>query len=372
MMEKKKIHKTKILYASFNKDKSCLSLGMQTGYRIYDLTQDLSKKNNLSFYERILGKAISIIEMLEKTSFLALSGVDDDPHLSSKHVKIYDDREGKVITEIKFKTKVIHLRLKKDRMLVVCEKSIYIIGFPNFSSIDSINLGEEKRKKIAFAFSLEQQVNKLAYNIINNNENVIKINSYDAENRKITIEMKSNLKPNNLIKFMEFNKKGKILAVAVKHYPYVELFNTETGFIICKCQIESDNLNIKYISFSQNNDFLCCFSESGEANIFNIKSAFDIQEEENEELNNLIENDNKNIELKIWTKFYLPENKVICTFANFLGNEQEKNNIICIGTKGNYYLVKFNKDKSENLALKVCEKYFLKNDIEQIYEEEFA
>ena len=107
MMEKKKIHKTKILYASFNKDKSCLSLGMQTGYRIYDLTQDLSKKNNLSFYERILGKAISIIEMLEKTSFLALSGVDDDPHLSSKHVKIYDDREGKVITEIKFKTKVI-------------------------------------------------------------------------------------------------------------------------------------------------------------------------------------------------------------------------------------------------------------------------
>ena len=372
MMEKKKIHKTKILYASFNKDKSCLSLGMQTGYRIYDLTQDLSKKNNLSFYERILGKAISIIEMLEKTSFLALSGVDDDPHLSSKHVKIYDDREGKVITEIKFKTKVIHLRLKKDRMLVVCEKSIYIIGFPNFSSIDSINLGEEKRKKIAFAFSLEQQVNKLAYNIINNNENVIKINSYDAENGKITIEMKSNLKPNNLIKFMEFNKKGKILAVAVKHYPYVELFNTETGFIICKCQIESDNLNIKYISFSQNNDFLCCFSESGEANIFNIKSAFDIQEEENEELNNLIENDNKNIELKIWTKFYLPENKVICTFANFLGNEQEKNNIICIGTKGNYYLVKFNKDKSENLALKVCEKYFLKNDIEQIYEEEFA
>jgi WD40 repeat protein len=248
-------------------------------------------------------------------------------------------------------------------MLVVCEKSIYIIGFPNFSSIDSINLGEEKRKKIAFAFSLEQQVNKLAFNIINNNENVIKINSYDAENRKMTIEMKSNLKPNNLIKFMEFNKKGKILAVAVKHYPYVELFNTETGFIICKCQIESDNLNIKYISFSQNNDFLCCFCESGEANIFNIKSAFDIQEEEN---------DNKNIELKIWTKFYLPENKVICTFANFLGNEQEKNNIICIGTKGNYYLVKFNKDKSQNLALKVCEKYFLKNDIEQIYEEEFA
>ena len=55
-----------------------------------------------------------------------------------------------------------------------------------------------------------------------------------------------------------------------------------------------------------------------------------------------------------------------------MGNEQEKNNIICIGTKGNYYLVKFNKDKSENLALKVCEKYFLKNDIEQIYEEEFA
>ena len=376
MLGKKKVPKTKIFYASFNKDKSCLSLGMQKGYRIYDLTQDLTKKRNLYYYERILGKSIGIIEMLEKTNILALSEGGDGPYMISKVVRIFDDREGKDLTELTFRTGVIHIRLKKDRMLVVCENSIYIIGLANFRSIDSISLGEEKRKIIPFAFSLEQQVNKLAFNIINSKENIIKINTYDAENRKTSIEMKSNFKPNNVIKYMEFNKKGKILAVAVKHYPYVELFNTETGLIICKCQIDSDNLNINYISFSQDNDFLCCFSESGEANVFNIKSAFDIQEEEeNEELINLNGNENENnvnTKLKIWTKFYLPENKVICTFANFLENEIGKNYIICIGTKGNYYLVKLNKDKNENLSLKVCEKYFLKNDTELNYDEEFV
>ena len=66
-----KKHKTKILYASFNRDYSCLSLGMQFGYRIYDLT----KKDTLFFYERNLGKGIGIIEMIEKTCILGLLGV---------------------------------------------------------------------------------------------------------------------------------------------------------------------------------------------------------------------------------------------------------------------------------------------------------
>ena len=359
MSDKNKKHKTKILYTSFNKDNSCLSLGMQNGYRIYDLT----KRDSLLFYERILGKGIGIIEMLEKTCILALVGGGNDPWCGYNQVNIYNDQEGKVIANMKFKSNILNIRLKRDTMLVICENCIYLIGFKNFKSIDSINFGEEKKKQIAFAFCLEKGVNKFAFNIINNLENKIIINSYDAENQKKTVELKSNYKPNNSIKFMEFNKKGQLLAIAAKNYQFLELYNTENGYIICKCKLESEQLNIKYISFSQDNNFICCFLDCGEVNIFNIQSAFNFQEED-EELINLNENNNKDLQLKMWTKFFLPENKVICCFSNFLENELGKEYVICIGSKGNYYLVKFNKDKSEDLALKVCEKYFLKNDAE--------
>ena len=358
MTEKTKKNKPKILYLSFNKDKSCLSLGMQTGYRIYDLT----KKDTLYYYERILHKGIGIIEMLEKTCILGLVGGGNDPLCESKQVIIYDDREGKKIADLKFKSNVLNIKLKKDKILVVCENSIYIIMFADFKSIDTIDFGEEKKKKISFAFTLEEGVNKLAYNLINNLENKIIVNSYDKDNKKSTIELKTNLKGNNIVKCMEFNKKGQILAITAKNYEFLELYNTDTGLILCKCNLESDSLNTKYISFSPENDFICCFLDYGDVNIFNIKSLSNIQEEEDDENMNL--NINKNhIQIKIWSKFYLPENNVICTFANFMENEQGKDYIVCIGNKGNYYLVKFDKEKSESLALKVCEKYFLKNDV---------
>ena len=359
MENKPKKPKTKILYSSFNSNNSCLTLGMQFGYRIYDLT----KKDNLFFYERNLGKGIGIIEMLDKTCILALVGGGNNPYGEPKQVNIYDDREGKVISEMKFKSDILNLRLKRDKLLVVSENYIYIINLANLKSIDSINLGEDNKKKVPFAFCLEQEINKLAYNVINNLENKIVINSYFSENKKTSIELKTNYKQNNFIKFMEFNKNARLIGISPKNYKYLELYNAENGLIVCKCKLDVESLNVKHISFSQEDDFFCCFSDSGEVNIFNIKSLFNIQEGE-DELIKLNQKDSNNMELKIWSKFYLPENEVICCFGNFMENDNGKGYIICIGKKGNYYLIKFDKDKSKDLSLKVCEKYFLKNDVE--------
>ena len=101
MSEKKK--KNKILYISFNKDNTCLSLGMETGYRIYDLT----KKDTLYYYERIFGKGIGIIEMLEKTNILGLVGGGIEPWENEKRVILYDDKVGNVIVNFGFKSKVL-------------------------------------------------------------------------------------------------------------------------------------------------------------------------------------------------------------------------------------------------------------------------
>ena len=165
MSDKKK--KNEILYLSFNKDKSCLSLGMQTGYRIYDLT----KKDSLFFYERIFGKGIGIIEMLEKTNILGLVGGGIDALESSTKLNIYDDKEGKYIALLNFKGDILNIRLKKDKILVICEHFIYLIDTLNFKSFDTIALGYEKPKNKAFAFTLEPEVNKLAYNDTNEEKN---------------------------------------------------------------------------------------------------------------------------------------------------------------------------------------------------------
>jgi len=346
MSDKKK--KNEILYLSFNKDKSCLSLGMQTGYRIYDLT----KKDSLFFYERIFGKGIGIIEMLEKTNILGLVGGGIDALESSTKLNIYDDKEGKYIALLNFKGDILNIRLKKDKILVICEHFIYLIDTLNFKSFDTIALGYEKPKNKAFAFTLEPEVNKLAYNDTNEEKNKIIVNTYNQEIKANSIELKTNYKNNNIILCMEFDKEGKMLAVTAKNNDYLILYRTEDGMPICKCNIDSHSVNSLYLSFEQNNDFLCISLDNGEVNIFNIKSAKNI-------INNGVLQNNKEIKEEIWSKFYLPEKKSICTFT---GDEIGKDHIICIGTKGNYYLVKFDSSEKGNLAQKIEEKYFLKQN----------
>ena len=74
---------------------------------------------------------------------------------------------------------------------------------------------------------------------------------------------------------------------------------------------------------------------------------------------------------EIWSRFYLPEKKSICTFTRFAEDYEDdiKEYIITVGYIGNYYLVKFDKENKNKLALKIREKYFLKPEDNQNEEE---
>ena len=344
MTEKKK--KNEILYLSFNKDKTCLSLGMRAGYRIYDLT----KKDSLFFYERKCGKGIGIIEMLEKTNILGLVGGGDEPLESPNKLIIYDDKEGKNIAELTFKGIILSIRLKRDKILVILDNYIYLIDTINFKPLDVIDLGYDKPKHNAFSFTLEPDINHLAYYLNNNNKNKIIIYSYDKDNKRHSLDLKSNFKSNDIVSCMEFDKEGKLLAVATKNYDYLLIYAVDNGIPICKCHIGIKSVNSLYISFEEDNEFLCVSLDNGEVVIFNIKSVNYI---------NYYNQNEKKIKEDIWSRFYLPEKKAICAFT---GDEIGKEHIICIGTKGNYYLVKYDSNQKDKLALKISEKYILKPD----------
>ena len=343
MKEKKK--KNEILYLSFNKDKTCLSLGMRTGYRIYDLT----KKDSLSFYERICGKGIGIIEMLEKTNILGLVGGGDEPLEVTNKLIIYDKKEGENIAELTFKDTIVGIRIKKDKILVVLNNYIYLIETLNFKPFDIIELGFDKpNKQVIFSFTLEPDINYLGYCFNNNEKNKIIIKSYDKDNKNHSLDLKANYKNNTIITCMEFDREGKLLAVSEKNNEYLLIYAVDNGIPICKCNINNKFVNSLYISFEEDNEFLGVSLDSGEIVIFNIKSVNYV---------NYYNQNEEEIKENVWSRFYLPEKKAICAFT---GYEIGKEHIICIGTKGNYYLAKFDSQQSDKLALKINEKYILK------------
>ena len=107
-----------LLYFSFSPDQTSLVVGTETGFRIYDL-------NPLKLrYQRILNGGIGIIEMLHKKNIYALVGGGKSPKYTPNKVILWDDYQTKILNEFKLTSSVKNIKLKPDKIIIVCEQRI--------------------------------------------------------------------------------------------------------------------------------------------------------------------------------------------------------------------------------------------------------
>ena len=348
--------KSKILYLSFNQDHDCLAVGMGAGYRIYDL-----KNTNLNFYERAIDGGVNIIEMLYRTNILALVGVGRSKEYPKNKVLIFDDNIGKTITELSFKIAVQSVKFKKELMVVVCGNTIDVISLPSFKKIETIET-ELKcvNKTILFALNVQNpEKHILAHNGKVTGEVIV--NNY-AENPKTFEKVKAFTTENACISCLEFNKIGNILAVTGEYNKYIKLYKTDEGVkLIYRFIISDRSLNIVFLSFEENTDFLCASLEDGLIEVFdlrNLNQKNDISFSKKDNyigFGNIVNDNNqgKVITDTRWSYFYIHEHKAVCTFSVI------PYHIICIGSKANYYLTKFDDSKKGCLGHREEEKSLL-------------
>jgi len=130
-----------ILYSSFNQDASCFVTGTEKGFRIYN---SFPLKSN---YERDLGGGIGIVEMLYRCNILALVGGGKKPKFNKNFVIFWDDKQEKIVSELRFESKILNLKLKKDKIIVVLEQNIFIFNFNNFNILDKFDTASNPHGK---------------------------------------------------------------------------------------------------------------------------------------------------------------------------------------------------------------------------------
>lgn len=95
----------KILFLNFNQDFSCVSVGTETGYRMYNCDPfgrcyskcreqqvQCTCPNEFSFSFSLAGRGASIVEMLFCTSLVALVGVADQEGFNSRQLQIINTK----------------------------------------------------------------------------------------------------------------------------------------------------------------------------------------------------------------------------------------------------------------------------------------
>lgn len=131
-----------MLFANFNQDYSCVSVGTRKGYNItncdpFGRVYTQSRDNVLSCFCKILNEgyaddgARGIVEMLFATSLLALVGVPDTPSSSPRKLQIVNTKRQSLICELLFPASILAVKLNRKTLAIVLETEIYVYDISN-------------------------------------------------------------------------------------------------------------------------------------------------------------------------------------------------------------------------------------------------
>ena len=258
MNSKNEIENDSMLYVSFNQDNSFFSVGTERGFRIYQ-TYPFTEH-----YERIMNGGIGVVEMLYKSNFLALMGGGRVPKYGKNKLIIWDDHENKVISELKFTTTIINIKLKKDLLFVVCQKRIYVFDFNTYESIDTIDTGDNKNELIAINGALDYTL--LAYP---SQKGANKISIKDYSNRNIVTFTPQD----DSVSKMSINNTGTLIVTANDAGTIIRIHSCKDGVFLQEFKRGHEKAKINYICFDNDSKLMAVSSSRGTIHIFSMGST---------------------------------------------------------------------------------------------------
>ena len=237
-----------ILYCSFSQDQKYFLIGTKEGCRIY-------KTYPFAFGFKLgIEGTFSMVKILNSSSMFVIIGSLYDKYLTNQEVLVWDDKIKKKIYKFLIKKQVIELKLTSDKIIIACEKLIYIFNAKSFQLIDIIETGKIEEKLIAVSYK-ERDI--IVYPSKENKNGKLTIKNYKTSNY-----LYLNPTSDGKISHICLSFDGKFLATVINENK-IKIFLTETGENLDQLdRKEQLGDEITSISFSgKRNYFLMSFSK---------------------------------------------------------------------------------------------------------------
>ena len=268
----------------------------------------------------------------------------------------------KSLGELKFSQNVLNLKLRKDKIVVICLDKIYLFNLSSFESIDIIETGENIHGVLGINYNEEKTI--IAYP--DKKKGKIKIKDYEKLTN-ILVDAHEKTIANIVL-----TTNGDLMASSTEMGTIIRIFATENGNLIQEVRRGKEKAQIRCICFEQNYKFIAASSTRGTIHIWSLSTAMKNLKKKNNENDDNKDSQDKNSEfgekqendevLNIENKrsifnvlpnilggeFFnsewsfaqvrLKEQKSICTFGS-------DNTIIIVCSNGKYYKAKIPMEK---------------------------
>lgn len=244
-----------LLFVGFNQDQGCFACGTDNGFRIYNV--DPFRE---TFRRQFSNGGIGIVEMLFRCNLLALVGGGSNPRYPPNKVMVWDDHQNRCIGELSFKSEVKAVKLRRDKVVVVLLKKIYVYRFSDLKLLDQIPTIENPKGLVALCPDSSNTVLACP----NVHQGHIRVELYDIR--------KSNVIPAHEAELacIALNGDGTRVASASYKGTLIRVFDTHTGNLLQELRRGMDRAEIYSICFNPTTTFLACSSDKGTVHIFSL------------------------------------------------------------------------------------------------------
>ena len=307
--------------------------------------------------------------MLYRSNILALVGGGKNPKFTPNKVILWDDYQTKILTEFKFPLSVKNVKLKKDKIFVVCEQKIYVYSMDKYKLIESIDTFINALGTIGV--NTEESFTILAYP--SNPKGFMKVKYYE-KSQELTINVHD-----SFLTFIVISNDGNLIGVSAEKCPLIRVFSIERGEFIEEFRLSHTYMNISYLVFSPDSKFMGACSDGGIIHIWSLGTCWKIVQEKGIEIDNVnfdidhLPNNRKSLlsylpkfltggafdSMKSFAKVKLNDEQSICAFG-------ENNIIIAVSNTGVYYKAKMDPLKGGHCSILQEEEFNIKkkNDLD--------
>lgn len=251
-----------VLCISFNQDKSCIALGTNYGYKIYN------SRNFKKIGEKDLDMPIARIQMLYRSNLLLLvRGTPENIKTPGNVLIFYDDKANDETGRLELKSNINKLKMRKDLVYIVHENMINVFSLELMQVVKTIETRinpfsiftcsyDDNRKIIAFPSADRKAGFFTMVNLAKDSPRMIEAHSHDIE-------------------CLEMSYGGKYIASASKKGTIIRVFKVADGKVLQEFRRGIDNARIMSLCFDVSGTMLGLSSDSGTVHVYMIQTGED-------------------------------------------------------------------------------------------------